>query len=86
MKSRNKVDASPSREREAQEQSEKRLLSDRDRDAFLALLDSDEEPNEALGTARVITCDGRDRCFARTSNSFDDSRYSLLRCRSEALQ
>ncbi len=51
MKSRNKVGASSSREREVQEQCEKRLLSDRDRVAFLALLDSDEESNEALGTA-----------------------------------
>ncbi len=51
MKNENKVDASPSRECEAQEQPEKRLLFDRDRDIFLALLDSDEEPNEALKKA-----------------------------------
>ena len=29
-------------------------LSDRDRDIFLALLDSDEEPNEALKSAFVV--------------------------------
>lgn len=33
------------------EQRKKRYLSNRDRDAFLALLDSDEEPNEALEKA-----------------------------------
>lgn len=51
MKNENKADASPSRECEAQGQPEKRFLSDRDRDIFLALLDSDEEHNEALKKA-----------------------------------
>ncbi|MEJ7617043.1 MAG: DUF1778 domain-containing protein [Pyrinomonadaceae bacterium] len=36
---------------EVLEQHQTRTLSDRDRDVFLALLDSDQEPNEALKKA-----------------------------------
>lgn len=51
MKRRNKADDSPGRDCKAQGQPENRPLSDRDRDIFLALLDSDQEPNEALRKA-----------------------------------